>query len=583
METINLGRVAFVYKGDYSALTTYNKMDVVFDGESSFVSQIDNNVGNELVNGLNWKYLSRGNNLELQEAKQDIVALETDLNTLDNTINGRDNSVSFEIPVIAAQTNDDKSGSYNNVLIKSGSYNMTYDNTYLGAATYLYVTYANEASKTYLNILNSLSTITLHRDVIKVEIYATASNALKTGNCLFNMIDTTATYGIQSVEYSEQQLTTEQKSIARNNIDVASKYGLNKSVNFEFDVTQAMLSGGGTYFYNCVIKAGNYALSYNPLKVTGSLLIYVKYKDESIYTYINVLGQLILSDVIFTKDIVGIKIYGLASHFLELGTCLISFLDNNRTYGEYPFIYEKWAAFGDSGVSAGFFENIVKNSLLLDRFDSLGVNGAPISGTGDNDNYTEANTNGNQLWTNNRVNTIPIDSDLVVILGGTNDMYQAYVDDGGSVTGLSGIGNFDISNSDVKTFVGAYNVLLSKLYYKFCKLSNGYYSNVDYSGITQVSEIKDMRILILVPFQFNAHTTLNNKDARYYADIMANAVKKISEMWSIPAVDLHGSASLNDFNISFTYQSDKIHPTKLGHKHISNLIISKAKECFLIR
>lgn len=88
METINLGRVAFVYKGDYSALTTYNKMDVVFDGESSFVSQIDNNVGNALVNGLKWKYLSRGNNLELQEAKQDIVALETDLNILDIDVYG---------------------------------------------------------------------------------------------------------------------------------------------------------------------------------------------------------------------------------------------------------------------------------------------------------------------------------------------------------------------------------------------------------------------------------------------------------------------------------------------------------------
>lgn len=86
METINLGRVAFAYKGDYSALTTYNKMDVVFDGESSFVSQIDNNVGNPLVNGLNWKYLSRGNNLELQEAKQDIATLETDLNLDEYTI-----------------------------------------------------------------------------------------------------------------------------------------------------------------------------------------------------------------------------------------------------------------------------------------------------------------------------------------------------------------------------------------------------------------------------------------------------------------------------------------------------------------
>ena len=86
METINLGRVAFVYKGDYSAVTSYNKMDVVFDGESSFVSQIDNNVGNPLVNGLNWKYLSRGNNLELQEAKQDIATLETDLNLDEYTI-----------------------------------------------------------------------------------------------------------------------------------------------------------------------------------------------------------------------------------------------------------------------------------------------------------------------------------------------------------------------------------------------------------------------------------------------------------------------------------------------------------------
>lgn len=103
METINLGRVAFVYKGDYSALTTYNKMDVVFDGESSFVSQIDNNVGNELVNGLNWKYLSRGNNLELQEAKQDIVALETNLNTKKSIVSADDDHYRL-INLIGLQT-----------------------------------------------------------------------------------------------------------------------------------------------------------------------------------------------------------------------------------------------------------------------------------------------------------------------------------------------------------------------------------------------------------------------------------------------------------------------------------------------
>lgn len=84
MPQTNLGRVAFKFQGDYSALTTYAKYDVVFDGESSFVSQIDNNLGNELVDGLNWKYLAKGNNLSLQDLKQDVNDLETDLNELES-------------------------------------------------------------------------------------------------------------------------------------------------------------------------------------------------------------------------------------------------------------------------------------------------------------------------------------------------------------------------------------------------------------------------------------------------------------------------------------------------------------------
>ena len=75
MPQTNLGRVAFKFQGDYSALTTYAKYDVVFDGESSFVSQIDNNLGNELVDGLNWKYLAKGNNLGLQDLQQDVTDL----------------------------------------------------------------------------------------------------------------------------------------------------------------------------------------------------------------------------------------------------------------------------------------------------------------------------------------------------------------------------------------------------------------------------------------------------------------------------------------------------------------------------
>ena len=85
MPQTNLGRVAFKFQGDYSALTTYAKYDVVFDGESSFVSQIDGNLGNALIDGLNWKYLAKGNNLGLQDLQQDVTDLETDLNGKINT------------------------------------------------------------------------------------------------------------------------------------------------------------------------------------------------------------------------------------------------------------------------------------------------------------------------------------------------------------------------------------------------------------------------------------------------------------------------------------------------------------------
>lgn len=60
METINLGKVSFAYKGDYSSLVSYNKFDVVFDGYSSYVSLVINNIGNALNNASYWGILSKG-------------------------------------------------------------------------------------------------------------------------------------------------------------------------------------------------------------------------------------------------------------------------------------------------------------------------------------------------------------------------------------------------------------------------------------------------------------------------------------------------------------------------------------------
>ena len=72
MATINLGKVAPVYKGTYVA-GTYQKYEVVFDGESSFISLVDNNVTALANDGTHWLYLCRGN--YIATAAQDAAIL----------------------------------------------------------------------------------------------------------------------------------------------------------------------------------------------------------------------------------------------------------------------------------------------------------------------------------------------------------------------------------------------------------------------------------------------------------------------------------------------------------------------------
>lgn len=80
METINLGKVAFAYKGDYNPATTYASKDVVFDGESSYISKSDGNVGNALSDATFWGYLAKGNAALSEQNAEEIDTLRADLN-----------------------------------------------------------------------------------------------------------------------------------------------------------------------------------------------------------------------------------------------------------------------------------------------------------------------------------------------------------------------------------------------------------------------------------------------------------------------------------------------------------------------
>ena len=89
MATIDLGKVAPVYNGTY-VVGTYNKFEVVFDGESSFISLKDNNVASLVNDGINWQYLCRGSYVAS-------IALNNRINDLVIEIDNADEALSDRI------------------------------------------------------------------------------------------------------------------------------------------------------------------------------------------------------------------------------------------------------------------------------------------------------------------------------------------------------------------------------------------------------------------------------------------------------------------------------------------------------
>lgn len=62
MAGVDLGRVAYVPKGIYDAGVTYNRLDVVSYQGSSWVSLINNNIGNTPAEGANWSLVAQKGN-----------------------------------------------------------------------------------------------------------------------------------------------------------------------------------------------------------------------------------------------------------------------------------------------------------------------------------------------------------------------------------------------------------------------------------------------------------------------------------------------------------------------------------------
>ncbi|MEH7490825.1 SGNH/GDSL hydrolase family protein [Neobacillus niacini] len=210
------------------------------------------------------------------------------------------------------------------------------------------------------------------------------------------------------------------------------------------------------------------------------------------------------------------------------------------------------SALGDSLTatgSGGHYLDYVKNQLSLSKYANCGIGGTRVSGSG-----TDC------FWQDSRVNSLDINSDLITIMGGTNDAPFTTVSEA----------DFSLDNYNTENFVGAYNVLLSKIYYKYLKLTSGYYSAITYTGVTQVSVAKEIKILLITP----PKTLDSNQQKRFE---FAEHVRRIGRMWGLPVVDANGEMQMNSFNYP-TSLSDKVHFPVQFHKNLAKLIVGKIKE-----
>ena len=163
-------------------------------------------------------------------------------------------------------------------------------------------------------------------------------------------------------------------------------------------------------------------------------------------------------------------------------------------------------------------------------------------------------TSSNAFWQSSVINKLDDDSKIKVILGGTNDVFQN-----------KPIGEISISNCNTNTFVGAYNVLITKLYYKYLGLANGYYSNINYNDINQIeSPYKALPIILIKP-------PMCLTEGKFDKIIeIGEVIEKIGYMWGLPVIESN-KIFANPITLNST---DLIHGVMANFNYLGNLIVN---------
>ena len=214
---------------------------------------------------------------------------------------------------------------------------------------------------------------------------------------------------------------------------------------------------------------------------------------------------------------------------------------------------KKIACLGDSiteGVNANgwqwhrYIDQWAKNNGIETTIINLGIGGTSVC--------TSSYVTDTLKPFVNRLETIPIDTDIVTIFGGTNDW-------GNNAT----LGTIDDTGKE--TFYGAYKYILEWL------------------AINR----PNAKVMTMTPLKryfrgggttwVNAQTTPNNK-GNLLQDYV-RAVKEVSDLYAVPCVDLHNDSGLNPVLeiVRTKFMGDGLHPTADGNKRMYPIILDKMR------
>ena len=201
---------------------------------------------------------------------------------------------------------------------------------------------------------------------------------------------------------------------------------------------------------------------------------------------------------------------------------------------------KKICAYGDSVVEQEKWQPYVA-SYLKCSFYNRGVGGTTV---------TQVNSSTNHMSGDTRINTIPTDSDVILIFAGHNDWSYAAINMGNLKTDAL---------SESTSFKSAYALMIKKIQ----------------------ARCPNAKLITMTPVGGRTEDAATNQDKQFYVRDLcmtdfALAVKEVSGYYGIPCIDVNANCGINTLNHT-TYIADLIHPNDAGGKLIANEVINGMK------